>query len=132
MTGALERHGEGALMLRTGPGPTARLDLAALGEVPAQAWHVLVVDVADLVDTEATDPAPGSVLATELAPTPAPAPAPAAGRLALWTHDDVSRDRCDRPREAGLEWQVFNFRFLGWAWHRARTGWASGLIRRPR
>ena len=43
-----------------GPLLAAGLDLAPLGNVPAQAWGVLVVDLADLVDAEAADLAPSA------------------------------------------------------------------------
>ena len=60
----LDRGRQRALM----PGARAKLasgfDLASLGNVAAQARGVLVVDLADLVDAEATDFAPSTEAAT--------------------------------------------------------------------
>ena len=53
-----------ALVPGAGAELAARLDLASLGDVTAQARGVLVVDLADLVDAEAADFAPSAKAAT--------------------------------------------------------------------
>ena len=55
MPRSLDRHGQRALVPGAGAELAARLDLASLGDVAAQARRVLVVDLTDLVDTEAAD-----------------------------------------------------------------------------
>src|SRR5207245_7789958 len=51
-TGALQRLGEHALVLRAGAALAARVDLAALADVSADAADVLVVDLLHLLDAE--------------------------------------------------------------------------------
>src|SRR5690349_1431208 len=55
----LEGHGQGALVPGTGAGLAARLDLAPLRQVAAQAIHIFVVNIGQLFGAEATDFAPG-------------------------------------------------------------------------
>jgi len=55
----LQRDGQATLMVGARPGLAARLDLRAVGQVPPETAHVLVVDVIDLVDAELADAAPG-------------------------------------------------------------------------
>ena len=52
---ALQGDGEHALVACTGTGLAARLDLASVGDVAAQAGRLFVVDVLDLVDAEGAD-----------------------------------------------------------------------------
>src|ERR671928_800326 len=56
-----EGRGEPALMLGTGAGLAARLDLAALREEAAQARRILVVDALHVVNTEAADAATATI-----------------------------------------------------------------------
>ena len=70
MAATLDRRGQGTLVVRAGTRLAARLDLAALGDVAAQAADILVVDHTQLVDAELADLA-------------APEPAPLDG-LACW------------------------------------------------
>src|SRR5206468_10200714 len=49
---ALQRAGEHALMLRAGAALAARIDLAALADVAADAADVLVIDALHLLDAE--------------------------------------------------------------------------------
>ncbi len=62
------------------------LDPRLVGDVPDQHVHVLVVDVGDVVGTEAADLAPGVVAASAAAPArpPSPSPRPAAGARLTW------------------------------------------------
>ena len=53
MTRTLDRYGEFALMCRAGAGDTAGQDLGALGHIAAKSCDILVVDVLDLIYTEA-------------------------------------------------------------------------------
>ena len=48
MASALEGNTEGALVTCAGAGLAARLDLGALGEIPAKASYVLIVDICTL------------------------------------------------------------------------------------
>ena len=57
----------------TGAEFAPRLDLAALGDVAAQAWDVLVIDLADVVDAETADLAPPAEAAATAAAWPTPA-----------------------------------------------------------
>src|SRR3712207_4318202 len=52
VSGALDGGAEAALVTGAGPGLAARFDLAALGEVAAQARHVLVIDLLHAVYAE--------------------------------------------------------------------------------
>src|SRR5215207_2865202 len=80
VAGALEGGAQGALVLGAGARLAARLDLAAVGDVAAQAGRFLVVDQGDLVHAELADLAPGDVAAaTATARSPAAAARPAAG-----------------------------------------------------
>src|SRR5437763_7868887 len=63
-----EGRGEPALVLGTGAGLAARLDLAALGEEAAQARRILVVDALDVVNAEAADAAT-TAIPSPLAPS---------------------------------------------------------------
>jgi hypothetical protein len=79
MPRSLDRGGQRALVPGAGAELAARLDLASLGDVAAQARRVLVVDLPDFVDTESTDLASPTKAATA-AParsTPAARAAPA-------------------------------------------------------
>jgi hypothetical protein len=106
MPRSLDRGGQRALVPGAGAELAARLDLASLGDVAAQARRVLVVDLPDLVDTEPADLAapakaaattPARSTPTARAPRTAPAtrPAPAAraiastGPLALGTPSET-------------------------------------------
>jgi hypothetical protein len=64
----------------------ARLDLAPLGNVPTQAWSVLVIDLADLVDAEAADFAPSAEPPTTAtaARSTSPAAWPTSAARATW------------------------------------------------
>jgi hypothetical protein len=44
VTGPLDRNGQAALMPGASAGLAPGLDLAAIGEIPAEGWHVLIVD----------------------------------------------------------------------------------------
>src|SRR5215212_8595071 len=55
MAAALDRRGQRALVVRAGTRLAARLDLTALGDIPAQTTRVLVIDDHDLVRAEGTD-----------------------------------------------------------------------------
>jgi hypothetical protein len=61
---SLDRDRQRPLVPGAGAELAARLDLAALGDVAAQARSVLVVDLPDLVDTESADLAPPAKAAT--------------------------------------------------------------------
>src|SRR5829696_4476866 len=61
---SLDRGSQRALVPGAGAELATRLDLAALGDVAAQARRVLVVDLPDLVDTESTDLASPTKAAT--------------------------------------------------------------------
>lgn len=85
MPRALDRDGQRALVPGAGTKLAARLDLAPLGDVAAQARGVLVIDLPDPVDAESTDlaspakaataaPAWPSSAATRTAPSPGTAP----------------------------------------------------------
>jgi hypothetical protein len=111
---SLDGDGQRALVPGAGTELAARLDLASLGDVAAQARGVLVVDLADLVDTESADLAPPAKAATATPPrspsaaartaraTPATRTAPAArtvapaGTLALCTAPET------RPRRVAV------------------------------
>ncbi len=113
MPRSLDRDCQRALVPGAGAELAARLDLASLGDVAAQARGVLVVDLPDLVDTESADLAPPAEAATA-AParstsaaraaraTPATRTAPAArtvapaGTLALCTPSET------RPRRFAI------------------------------
>ena len=64
MPRSLDRDGQRALVPGAGAELAARLDLASLGDVAAQARRILVVDLPDLVDTEPADLAPPAKAAT--------------------------------------------------------------------
>ena len=90
MPRALDRDSQRALVPGAGAKLAARLDLASLGDVAAQARRVLVVDLPDVVDTEPADLASPTKAATA-AParstsatraTPATRPAPSARTIA--------------------------------------------------
>lgn len=69
MAGALDRDAEAALVAGAGAGLAAWLDLAALGQVAAQARHVLVVDLYYTVNAEGAHLAAGYVaVATSAGP----------------------------------------------------------------
>jgi hypothetical protein len=61
---SLDRDGQRALVPGAGAELAARLDLASLGDVAAQARRVLVVDLPDVVDTEPADLASPTKAAT--------------------------------------------------------------------
>jgi hypothetical protein len=73
--GPLDRRGQTPLVLGTGSCPTARLDLAPIGEKPTQAVGLLVVYDFNLVGAK------GAYLATgdELPPPPVAAGSPSPG-----------------------------------------------------
>src|SRR5215831_13005051 len=56
---ALQGVGQRPLMLGARPGDAARQDLAPLGQEPAEAADLLVVDVVDALDAERADLAVG-------------------------------------------------------------------------
>jgi hypothetical protein len=58
-TSALQRGGQHALVLCARAALAARIDLAAVADVPADATDVLVVDFLDLIDAERADLASG-------------------------------------------------------------------------
>ena len=64
MPRSLDRDRQRALVPGAGAELAARLDLASLGDVAAQARSVLVVDLPDLVDTESANLAPPAKPAT--------------------------------------------------------------------
>ncbi len=64
MPRSLDRDGQRALVPGAGAELAARLDLASLGDVAAQARRVLVVDLPDVVDTEPADLASPTKAAT--------------------------------------------------------------------
>ena len=83
MPRSLDRDGQRALVPGAGAELAARLDLASLGDVAAQARRVLVVDLADLVDTEPADLAsPAKAAAATAARSTATARAAPATRTA--------------------------------------------------
>ena len=55
MTGALNRNGKLTLMARTGTGYTARNDFCTFAQVSSQARDILIIDRAELIDTERAD-----------------------------------------------------------------------------
>ena len=61
VAGALEGHGQRALVLGAGARLAARLDLGALREVAAEAVDLLVVDAVRLVGAEGADLAAAAV-----------------------------------------------------------------------
>ena len=75
MPRALDRDSQRALVPGTGAELAARLDLASLGDVAAQARRVLVVDLSDLVDTE-----PANLASPAKAAAATPARPPSAAR----------------------------------------------------
>jgi hypothetical protein len=110
---SLDRDGQRALVPGAGAELAARLDLASLGDVAAQARRVLVVDLPDLVDTEPADLAPpakattatparstSAARATWATPAtgtaPTARPVPSAGTLALRTASEA------RPRRFAI------------------------------
>jgi hypothetical protein len=113
MPRALDRDSQRALVPGAGAKLAARLDLASLGDVAAQARRVLVVDLPDLVDTEPADLAPpakattatparstSAARATWATPAtgtaPTARPVPSAGTLALRTTSEA------RPRRFAI------------------------------
>src|SRR5271163_3139788 len=60
LAGPLDRRGDLALVAPTGAGDATRADLALLGHEPAQAGHVLVVNLLDLVSAVRTWLAPAA------------------------------------------------------------------------
>jgi hypothetical protein len=84
VTGTLQRDSERALVAGAGAGLPPGLDLAALREVAAQPSDILVVDVADLIDTERTDFTAGRVLPGVLAPATTTAAARCSAWLSCW------------------------------------------------
>ena len=74
MPRSLDRGGQRALVPGAGAELAAWLDLAAFGDVAAQARRVLVIDLPNLVDTEPADLAPPAkaAAATPTRPTSAP------------------------------------------------------------
>ncbi|MCE3250948.1 MAG: hypothetical protein K0R41_4773 [Geminicoccaceae bacterium] len=82
MPRALDRDSQRALVPGAGAKLAARLDLASLGDVAAQARRVLVVDLPDVVDTE-----PADLASPTKAATAAPARSTPAARAtpATWT-----------------------------------------------
>ena len=72
MARPLDRHGQGPLVFGARPQLSPGLNLAALGDVAADAGDVLVVDLADAVDAKL------AYLAARRVPAPTPR-APAAG-----------------------------------------------------
>ena len=60
MTGAFDRQGNLALMLRAVAGYAARHYLAPLRDISAEPGSILVVDMFDLVHTEGADSPSGS------------------------------------------------------------------------
>jgi hypothetical protein len=74
---SLDCNGQRALVPGAGAELAARLDLASLGDVAAQARRVLVVDLPDLVDTE-----PADLASPAKAATAAPARSTSATRAA--------------------------------------------------
>jgi hypothetical protein len=75
VTRALDRDGQGALVLRARAGLAARLDLGAVGDHPAQALDILVVRHnligGELVDLAAREEAPTATTAAEAPATAA-------------------------------------------------------------
>ncbi len=113
MPRSLDRDGQRALVPGAGAELAARLDLASLGDVAAQARSVLVVDLPDLVDTESADLAPPAKAATATSSrstsatwaaratpatrtAPTGRPVPSAGTLALRTASET------RPRRFAI------------------------------
>ena len=64
MPGPLDGGTEGPLVLGAHPALPARFNLGPVGNVPAQALVVLVVDVLDVFHAEGTDSTSGSIPAT--------------------------------------------------------------------
>src|SRR5712692_1684603 len=105
--GALERHGQGTLVPRTGPGDAPRQDLAAIADKPAQPRNLLVIDVVDLLRAKRAD----------LAMLPLRSPRTACGLFSYgWTadcHEDLlKRDfvRVDVARGIVRSWNVVGSR----------------------
>ncbi|OPL10727.1 MAG: hypothetical protein AVO38_16330 [delta proteobacterium ML8_D] len=75
MPGPLDSHGQTSLVLGTGSRPTARLDLAPIGEKAAQKFGSLVVYDINLVGAKGTytatgDEPPFSGITGSLVPSP--------------------------------------------------------------
>ena len=73
--GALHGFGDSALMASAGAGAAPRIDLAGVGDKPAQQIDVLVVDLVDFIRAERADaaaleapPAPGTAATATLGP----------------------------------------------------------------
>ena len=107
MPRSLDSGGQRALVPGAGAELAARLDLASLGDVAAQARRVLVVDLPDLVDTESTDlaaaakaaaatPARSTSAARATRAAPATRSVASAGPLALCSPSET------RPRRFAL------------------------------
>ena len=64
--GPLQGDGEAALVLGAGARLAARLDLPAVRQIATELRNVLVVDLADVVDAEGADLAPGDIAAMPL------------------------------------------------------------------
>ena len=64
VAGALDRHGQRALMPGAGAELAARFDLAPFANVPAEAPDILVIDVPDIVDAKGADLAAGGEAST--------------------------------------------------------------------
>ncbi len=61
MTRTLDSYGQLALMCRAGAGDTAGQNLCALGHIAAKSCDILIVDILDLIYTEAAYLATASV-----------------------------------------------------------------------
>ncbi|SRR6266540_545441 len=108
-----EGDGETTLMMGARPGLPAGLDLRAVRQVPAQATHVLVVDVLHLVDAKLANAPPRRIAAAAAAARRPTGPGPLTG-----------------PREGSWARALWPGRHtLGWTRTRRRLGGRWRLLR---
>lgn len=85
VSGTLDRYRQRSLMASACPKLAARLDLAALSDMPSKACNILVVNMIDIVDAKRANLAPWRVPSTTWPPSTGTAAWPATSSLALAT-----------------------------------------------